>query len=123
MSDLYGDVIKGGLKLKGPKLTTVSDGKIKKKKKKDKKEKSADRKESSSSAPKTEERSSSRPTTPVVVATKTAAEIAFEEAQRKRQRERIAKMAAKSHKEKVDEFNKYLESLSEHHDIPKVGPG
>jgi protein FAM32A len=28
-----------------------------------------------------------------------------------------------SHKEKVAEFNKYLENLSEHHDLPKVGPG
>lgn len=37
--------------------------------------------------------------------------------------ERIAKAAAKSHKEKVSEFNSKLEQLSEHYDIPKVGPG
>ncbi|KAI9219532.1 hypothetical protein BC828DRAFT_349275, partial [Blastocladiella britannica] len=36
------------------------------------------------------------------------------------QKERIEKLAAKSHKEKVDEYNKYLSSLSEHHDIPRV---
>lgn len=29
-------------------------------------------------------------------------------------------MAAKSHREKVEEFNKYLSQLSEHYDIPKV---
>lgn len=30
------------------------------------------------------------------------------------------KKASKSHKEKVEEYNKYLASLSEHHDMPKV---
>ena len=30
------------------------------------------------------------------------------------------KMAAKSHREKVEEFNKKLANLSEHYDIPKV---
>lgn len=39
------------------------------------------------------------------------------------QMERVAKAAAKSHKEKVTEFNQKLEKLSEHYDIPKVGPG
>ncbi|KAI8049164.1 hypothetical protein BDF22DRAFT_623222 [Syncephalis plumigaleata] len=51
---------------------------------------------------------------------KTAAERRFEEVQRKRVKERIKKAAAKSHKEKVAEFNEYLGSLSEHYDIPKV---
>lgn len=37
--------------------------------------------------------------------------------------EKIRKEASKTHKEKVSEFNRYLENLSEHHDIPKVGPG
>ena len=35
----------------------------------------------------------------------------------------IAKMAAKTHREKVQDFNVYLAKLSEHHDIPRVGPG
>ncbi|KAI9592884.1 hypothetical protein BDF19DRAFT_450473 [Syncephalis fuscata] len=54
---------------------------------------------------------------------KTQAEIRFEEVQRKREEDRIKKAAAKSHKEKVAEFNEYLGNLSEHYDIPKVGPG
>lgn len=29
-------------------------------------------------------------------------------------------MAAKTHKDRVHEFNSKLEALSEHHDIPKV---
>ncbi|SAM83966.1 uncharacterized protein UBRO_06293 [Ustilago bromivora] len=53
----------------------------------------------------------------------TEAERKFEEVRRKRMQQRIAKEARTSHKEKVDAFNVYLGSLSEHHDIPKVGPG
>lgn len=37
--------------------------------------------------------------------------------------ERVSKAATKSHKDRVSEFNNKLEMLSEHHDIPKVGPG
>lgn len=37
--------------------------------------------------------------------------------------QRIAKLAHKTHKDRVSEFNAHLESLSEHHDIPKVGTG
>ncbi|CDR98821.1 uncharacterized protein SPSC_04745 [Sporisorium scitamineum] len=53
----------------------------------------------------------------------TEAERKFEQVRRKRMQQRIAKEARTSHKDKVDAFNKYLASLSEHHDIPKVGPG
>ncbi|KAJ6575301.1 hypothetical protein B0H19DRAFT_1128091 [Mycena capillaripes] len=54
---------------------------------------------------------------------KTDAERRFEEVQRLRLAERVAKLANKTHKDRVSEFNAHLESLSEHHDIPKVGPG
>ncbi|KAJ7751299.1 hypothetical protein DFH07DRAFT_826805 [Mycena maculata] len=54
---------------------------------------------------------------------KTDAERRFEEVQRRRLEERVAKLANKTHKDRVSEFNAHLESLSEHHDIPKVGPG
>ncbi|KAN0061956.1 hypothetical protein ACQY0O_005951 [Thecaphora frezii] len=53
----------------------------------------------------------------------TESERKFEEMRKKRMHERIRKEAKMSHKEKVDAFNQYLLSLSEHHDIPKVGPG
>ena len=36
------------------------------------------------------------------------------------QDQRIEKLAAKSHKEKVAAFNKHLDSISEHFDIPRV---
>ena len=44
-------------------------------------------------------------------------------AQAMREKEAIERLASKTHKEKVQEFNEKLASLSEHHDIPKVGPG
>lgn len=42
----------------------------------------------------------------------TEAERKFQEVRLKRMRERVAKEARKSHKEKVDDFNKYLEGES-----------
>ncbi|KAI0068136.1 DUF1754-domain-containing protein [Artomyces pyxidatus] len=54
---------------------------------------------------------------------KTAAERRFQQVQRKRLADKVKKMANTTHKDRVHEFNAKLESLSEHHDIPKVGPG
>jgi protein FAM32A len=50
----------------------------------------------------------------------TKAERAFEAAQRKRESEMIEKKTAKSHRQKIEEFNAYLAKLPEHHDIPRV---
>ncbi|XP_057959344.1 uncharacterized protein LOC131151894 [Malania oleifera] len=36
---------------------------------------------------------------------------------------RMAKTANKSHRDRIQDFNQYLANLSEHYDIPKVGPG
>ncbi|KAM3270703.1 protein FAM32A-like [Capsicum chacoense] len=36
---------------------------------------------------------------------------------------RLAKEASKSHRDRIQEFNRYLANLTEHYDIPKVGPG
>lgn len=54
---------------------------------------------------------------------RTAAERQYDEIQTKRAADKTKKMALKSHRERVAEFNAHLASLSEHHDIPKVGPG
>ncbi|KAK6515667.1 hypothetical protein TWF506_007984 [Arthrobotrys conoides] len=54
---------------------------------------------------------------------KTEAERKFEEARKKKLDQLLLKDAAKSHKERVEEFNKYLSNLSEHHDMPRIGPG
>lgn len=54
---------------------------------------------------------------------KTEAEKRHEEYRRKRLEEKLRKEGVKTHKEKVEELNKYLSGLSEHHDMPKIGPG
>lgn len=54
---------------------------------------------------------------------RTATERKYDEVQAQRAAEKTKKMALKSHRERVAEFNAHLGSLSEHHDIPKVGPG
>ena len=36
---------------------------------------------------------------------------------------RLAKTAHKSHRDRIQDFNQYLANMSEHYDIPKVGPG
>jgi len=54
---------------------------------------------------------------------KTAAEKAMEEMRRKRLHDRLAKEGVKTHKQRVEELNKYLSNLSEHHDMPRIGPG
>ncbi|XP_063029555.1 protein FAM32A-like [Melospiza melodia melodia] len=50
----------------------------------------------------------------------TPAQAAFEKMQEKQQRERILKKASEPHKQRVEEFNRHLDALTEHHDIPKV---
>ncbi|KAH6625329.1 hypothetical protein C7974DRAFT_312417 [Boeremia exigua] len=54
---------------------------------------------------------------------KTDAEKKHEEYRRKRLEEKMRREGVKTHKEKVEELNKYLSGLSEHHDMPKIGPG
>uniref|UniRef100_A0A804NVN1 CGI-like protein n=1 Tax=Zea mays TaxID=4577 RepID=A0A804NVN1_MAIZE len=36
---------------------------------------------------------------------------------------KMGKVANKSYKDRMQDFNQYLANLSEHYDIPKVGPG
>ncbi|MBA0597908.1 hypothetical protein Gorai_007690, partial [Gossypium raimondii] len=52
----------------------------------------------------------------------TPAERKFLEQTRQLELQRLAKMATKSHHDRIQEFNRYLANLTEHYDIPKVGP-
>lgn len=59
---------------------------------------------------------------------KTEAERRFEEVRRKKLLELAGSANSrpellKTHKERVEELNTYLSKLSEHHDMPKIGPG
>ena len=51
---------------------------------------------------------------------RTPAQEAFEKVQEKRHMERILKKASKTHKQRVEDFNRHLDTLTEHYDIPKV---
>ncbi|KAH1056490.1 hypothetical protein J1N35_034555 [Gossypium stocksii] len=53
----------------------------------------------------------------------TPAERKFLEQTRQLELQRLAKMATKSHHDRIQKFNQYLANLTEHYDIPKVGPG
>ncbi|OTA61023.1 DUF1754-domain-containing protein [Hypoxylon sp. EC38] len=59
---------------------------------------------------------------------KTEAERRHEEANRKKMLKmledpKVASEFRKTHKERVEGLNTYLSKLSEHHDMPKIGPG
>jgi protein FAM32A len=138
--DLYKTAVKGGLKLKGSSSSSSSSGADTKKYalqksmtgkslanntplyRKKTKRKQEDITASSSATPPSvnHERESKDSGEKKTVVNQTAAERAFEEKQKKRKLEQIEKFAKQSHKDRVNEFNKKLERLSEHHDIPKV---
>ncbi|KAI1823146.1 hypothetical protein F4861DRAFT_540253 [Xylaria intraflava] len=59
---------------------------------------------------------------------KTEAERRHEEAMKKKMQRMLedptlASEIRKTHKERVESLNTYLSKLSEHHDMPKIGPG
>jgi protein FAM32A len=37
--------------------------------------------------------------------------------------QRLKREGVKTHKQRVEELNRYLSGLSEHHDMPRIGPG
>ncbi|KYK61578.1 hypothetical protein DCS_02721 [Drechmeria coniospora] len=59
---------------------------------------------------------------------KTESERRYEEVKRKRLLDMTKSSGSrpellKTHKERVEQLNTYLSKLSEHHDMPKIGPG
>ncbi|KJX95488.1 DUF1754-domain-containing protein [Zymoseptoria brevis] len=54
---------------------------------------------------------------------KTEAQRRHEERRKKRLDERLKKEGVLTHKERVQQLNKYLSTLSEHNDMPRIGPG
>lgn len=53
----------------------------------------------------------------------TPAERRYMEQRQKIDEQKLAKVANKSHRDRISDFNQYLANMSEHYDIPKVGPG
>eukprot|EP01091_Cochliopodium_minus_P000296 TRINITY_DN1029_c0_g1_i1.p1 TRINITY_DN1029_c0_g1~~TRINITY_DN1029_c0_g1_i1.p1 ORF type:complete len:119 (+),score=47.07 TRINITY_DN1029_c0_g1_i1:99-455(+) len=115
------NVIETKLKFKGNvQLSTKRKKKSKKDKKKDKKRKKEKKQEIQEEEPQPiplEQKEIE------IVSTKTEAEKNFEMTQKLRKREKIEKLANKSYRDKLKDYNSFLDTLSEHHDIPKVGPG
>lgn len=137
VSDDYSPVVRGGLKLKGASKPT---GVTKKKKKKSTTTSSdpstsssvSETKKSALQAALEEEdtkeaaekdEAKMKELEEVGGDAKTASERQMEEMRRKRLHERLAKEGVKTHKQRVEELNKYLSNLSEHHDMPRIGPG
>ncbi|XP_069505425.1 protein FAM32A [Ambystoma mexicanum] len=105
----YETVQRGSLNLKGAAGMAIG----KKKKKKDK-EKNKMMEQYMASMRNEEEKKK------VALDKRTPAQIAFEKMQEKRQMERILNKASKTHKQRVEDFNRHLDTLTEHYDIPKV---
>lgn len=53
----------------------------------------------------------------------TPAERRYLERWQQLEAKRLLKNASASHRDRIQKFNQYLANLSEHYDIPKVGPG
>jgi len=106
----YSFASKSSLKLKGV------DPTIKKKKKKKDKDKEREREEAKQALSTGEEAGEER----VRYRKLTKAEMKFKQKKEENDKERIKQRATLNHKEKVEKFNSYLNTLSEHYDIPKV---
>mmetsp|Transcript_23203 Transcript_23203/g.51103 ORF Transcript_23203/g.51103 Transcript_23203/m.51103 type:complete len:115 (-) Transcript_23203:77-421(-) len=103
----YGAVMKGSLKLKG--------GASVKKKKKKREEEQAMMHIEQPEVPQAYDEDHGIP--------KTLAERKFEVAKAQREAEALGRELKLTHREKMERFNEHLSKLSEHFDIPKVGPG
>lgn len=113
----YDFVATGSLKLKG----VAGDSGIKKKKKKSKdKKKDLEKAVEAIEEGQNEASSSKGNDIEGYYAGKTKAEIAFLKKKEVRDQERIKEKAKSSHKERVEKFNEYLNSLSEHYEPAKV---
>nr|CAG4647627.1 EOG090X0P1V [Megafenestra aurita] len=108
----YEAAVKGPLKLKG-----VANKEIQKKLKKKNKDKAAN--EPGTSKPTDQTDTIQTYKQPVV---KTKAQLKFEQMKEEQQKKRILEKASKTHKQRVEEFNRHLDSLTEHFDIPKNAP-
>ncbi|KAL8458892.1 hypothetical protein ACS0TY_035569 [Phlomoides rotata] len=53
----------------------------------------------------------------------TPAERRYMEERERIDSQKLAKTSNKSHRDRIEDFNQYLANMSEHYDIPKVGPG
>ncbi|KAH7564850.1 hypothetical protein ACOSP7_021343 [Xanthoceras sorbifolium] len=133
----YENVIGGKLKLKGKALDVKAGGVKKKKKHKKEREQIDQAIEKDLSAGGSTEVSTDPSETEINNADKqiveekaapyddhlTPAERRYIEQRLQLDVNRLAKESNKSHRDRIQDFNQYLANMSEHYDIPKVGPG
>ncbi|KAJ0428158.1 hypothetical protein HanHA300_Chr17g0643031 [Helianthus annuus] len=128
----YENVVGGKLKLKGKALDVKAGGSKKKKKKKtrslsDQAIQTIENEISEGAGTVDEEElndgSSSKAKGGAHVDSLTPAEKRYMEQRQKIDMQKMAKTSNKSHRDRLSEFNQYLANMSEHYDIPKVGPG
>ncbi|KAL3700754.1 hypothetical protein R1sor_018776 [Riccia sorocarpa] len=134
----YNNVVGGKLKLKG-KALDVKAGSLKKKKKKSKEsfeevllqlkekgeaEQGSDAEGNKGSSVNGDEGEQGEGGSERQLASyedhRTPAEKKYDEQRILLETRRLAKVASKSHRQKIEEFNQYLANLSEHYDIPKT---
>merc|ERR1719261_366685 len=104
----YDNVVVGGLKLKG--VGEVAD----EKKKKEKKRKREEAEVAASGAQEEEKPKDDG---------KTESERNHEFVRKKRMMERIESRVHVDHRKRMEALNEHFSTLSDHHDIPRVGPG
>ncbi|KAH6776835.1 7-dehydrocholesterol reductase-like protein [Perilla frutescens var. hirtella] len=128
----YENVVGGKLKLKGKALDVKAGGVKKKKKHKKQYEEISQAVESESAELSTdldkEETGDANKSTGDERSANWDDNLTPAERRYMEQRERIdshklAKTSNKSHRDRIEDFNQYLANMSEHYDIPKVGPG
>merc|ERR1711971_257319 len=113
----YANILGGKLNLNGGALPTKGGSKKKRKKKRRKKYEEEFEKfyaERKQAAQKNEE---------VVPDMRTKAEKQADHVATARQASLIQDSIQMTHRQKIEKFNNYLGNLSEHYDIPRVGPG
>eukprot|EP00931_Biecheleriopsis_adriatica_P120840 TRINITY_DN95940_c0_g1_i1.p1 TRINITY_DN95940_c0_g1~~TRINITY_DN95940_c0_g1_i1.p1 ORF type:complete len:126 (+),score=40.64 TRINITY_DN95940_c0_g1_i1:100-477(+) len=116
----YDNVIKSGLKLKGGDAKSREVGvKKAKKKKKSEQDALAESLQASADIELQEQAELSK----AAARGPTTSEKAFQLAREKRQGSRMNEAIQFTHRQRMDRLNAHLGSLSEHFDIPKVGPG
>ncbi|XP_076950556.1 uncharacterized protein LOC143623571 [Bidens hawaiensis] len=128
----YENVVGGKLKLKGKALDVKAGGSKKKKKKttrhlSDQIVQTIDTEISEGTGKMDEEEmkdgSGSKAKGGSHIDSLTPAEKRYMEQRQKIDMQKMAKTSNKSHRDRLSEFNQYLANMSEHYDIPKVGPG
>lgn len=70
--------------------------------------------------PKSAEQAQTSQQSQKIAIVKTKAQLKFEQMKEEQLKRRILDKASKTHKQRVEEFNRHLDSLTEHFDIPKV---